>query len=195
MGKKAPDERPKKPFPSLNPKGSKGTVPADLGSDVNSNLGAGVDEDNDSHVIRTKKHPHHDEIERQGGAEKVVDSHLYKAYQDTIKNRIANAHKNPNINRPMTGPASVFHNYPGNELQQHFNSAAMDKNHQNPDYNKKVYYGTKKHTENSPGYFSGVYKTEEKIPKSEISAPKRKAIGEFEPKNMSTTGTKYTKFK
>lgn len=158
MGKKAPNER---------------RVPADLGSSIDSNLGAGKDEDKGTHVLRTKKHPFHDFIEAGNGMTHKVDSHLFKAYDDTIKSRIAKYKPGDNINRPIAGPARIFQQYPGSELESHFRGPDMDKKHANPDYNKTVYYGTDKNRG-----FSGVYKTEERIPKSETSPlPTKNKLG------------------
>lgn len=174
MSKKAPDERPKR---STEPVVKTKPVAADLGSDINSNLGPANDEDKESHVLRTKTHPYHDEIEKNNGMIHKVDSRLYKSYNDTIRSRIAKYKVGDNIHKPIHGPERIFQGYSGNELESHFSGPDMEKKHANPDYNKTIYYGRKRHSENSPGSFEGVYKTEEHIPKETVKvAPKKKIV-------------------
>jgi len=147
----------------------KPSAPADLGaSDINSNLRNAKDVVNATHTVRTKTHPHAEHIEKNRGFMHKANSGDYKAYTDTLDTRIRKKIEgkyNGNINAPVAGRGGVFSGYHGNELIKHFNGADMDKKHEDPNYNKTVYYGKMNHPDK--GYFEGVYKTEEHFPHKE----------------------------
>jgi hypothetical protein len=163
-------------------------APADKGSDINSNLGRAKNETTNTHTIRTKTHPFAEHIEKNRGLMHVVNSGDYKAYRDTIDTRIRKkiaGKYNGNINAPVAGRGGAFSGYQGNELLKHYVGNDMDKNHENPNYNKTVYYGKMSHPDK--GYFEGVYKTEEHFPhkETEVNEPDKK-------QEVKKTSPKYT---